>query len=69
MKRDPDGLIKKLKDAIEKTGMPQYELAALIGCPPATLNRWVMGKFAPSVAWQRVIESSVEVQKLFKQSK
>lgn len=62
---DSKAVVVKLKAILERTGLAQYELAQKIGCPPATLNRWIMGKVGLSQAWRKVIETLPEMKKLF----
>lgn len=62
--RNPKQLVAGLKRVLMAKKMPSYELARIIGCPDATLSRWINGAFLPSPAWQKLIENNKEVQRL-----
>lgn len=56
-------LTKALKLLLHKKKIRQYELASLLGCPPTTLNRWLIGKHHISKSWISVIENHPQLGK------
>lgn len=59
-------LLDEIRLILEMTGMKQYELAELIGCPPATLSRWLNGKSHITHAYRILIENHLEMKRLLK---
>ncbi len=50
-------LIRQLMTYLERTGKRQYELAAELGVPTPTVNRWIKGKVRISNAYQVILRS------------
>lgn len=57
-----DKLIKQIKFYMEDTGKRQYEVAAEIGAPPQTVNRWLNNAAAISNAYYQVLLAKGIVQ-------
>ena len=49
-------VINQINQYLEKTGRKQYELAADLGAPPPTINRWLTGKTSVSKAYQMLLK-------------
>ncbi len=56
MKNSKD-IIRQLEAYLERTGKKQYELAADIGAPVQTVNRWMTGKTKVSKAYYFVLKT------------
>ena len=49
-------VVNQINKYLEKTGRKQYELAADLGAPPPTINRWLNGKASVSKAYQSLLK-------------
>lgn len=49
--------VRQLNLYLAKTGKRQYELAADIGVPAPTVNRWLTGKSKVSKAYQVILKT------------
>ena len=49
-------MVRELQAHLQRTGKKQYELAAEIGAPVQTVNRWLMGRTKISRAYQVVLQ-------------
>lgn len=49
--------VNQIRSYLDKTGKKQYELAAEIGAPVQTVNRWLTGKTKISHAYVTVLKS------------
>jgi transcriptional regulator with XRE-family HTH domain len=52
-----EDVVKQIRAYLAKTGKKQYELAAEIGAPVQTVNRWLTGKTNASHAYLIVLKS------------
>ncbi len=50
-------IVQEIEKYMNRTGKKQYELAAEIGVPPQTVNRWLNGKAAVSKAYSVILKS------------
>lgn len=50
-------LVRQINAHLERTGKRQYELAAELGVPAPTVNRWLNGKAKVSKAYQVILKS------------
>jgi plasmid maintenance system antidote protein VapI len=50
-------LARQISSYLARTGKKQYELAAEIGAPVQTVNRWLNGKAKVSRAYQVILKS------------
>lgn len=50
-------LARQIDSYLARTGKKQYELAAEIGAPVQTVNRWLNGKAKMSRAYQVILRS------------
>jgi len=50
-------VVRKIGAYLEKTGKKQYELAAEIGAPVQTVNRWLRFKAKVSRAYREILKS------------
>ena len=49
--------VRQISAYLSRTGKKQYELAAELGVPPPTVNRWMNGKAKISKAYQTILKS------------
>lgn len=54
-------IIKALKKIMLSRGLRQYQLAAVLGVPASSLNRWMKGKHWISPAWMTLIKNNTEI--------
>jgi len=47
--------LKEIAEFLISSGKKQYELAAEIGIPPQTLNRWLKGRTKVSNAYTKIL--------------
>ncbi len=50
-------MVRQLNAYLMRTGKKQYELAAELGVPAPTVNRWLNGKVHISKAYQTILKS------------
>ena len=50
-------LVRQINAYLARTGKRQYELAADLGVPAPTVNRWLNGKAKVSRAYQVILKS------------
>ena len=50
-------LVRQLNAYLQRTDKRQYELAAELGVPAPTINRWLNGKVKISKAYQTIMRS------------
>ena len=50
-------VVKQVSAYLARTGLKQYELAAEIGAPVQTINRWLNGKAKVSRAYRVILKS------------
>ena len=50
-------LVREIEAYMMRTGKKQYELAAEIGAPVQTVNRWINGKAKVSRAYEVILRS------------
>ncbi len=50
-------MVRQIKAHLMRTGKRQYELAAELGVPAPTVNRWLNGKAKVSRAYQVIMRS------------
>ena len=50
-------MVRQLSAYLMRTGKKQYELAADLGVPAPTVNRWMNGKAKISKAYQTILKS------------
>ena len=50
-------LVRQINAYLARTGKKQYELAAEIGAPVQTINRWLNGKAKVSRAYQVILKT------------
>ena len=48
-------ILRQLRQYLAQTGRRQYELAAAIGAPPQTVNRWLTGDATVSKAYYNLM--------------
>lgn len=54
---DKEVALREIRAYLERTKMKQYELAAEIGAPVQTVNRWLTGKTRISKAYVSVLKA------------
>ena len=50
-------VVRQMSAYLQRTGKKQYELAAEIGAPVQTVNRWLTGKTGVSRAYKVILRS------------
>jgi len=50
-------VIRQINSYLDRTGKKQYELAADIGAPSTTINRWLTGKTKVSRAYLSILKT------------
>jgi len=50
-------VIRQINAYLDRTGKKQYELAAEIGAPVQTVNRWLTGKTKVSRAYRAILKT------------
>ena len=50
-------MVRQINAYLMRTGKRQYELAADLGVPAATVNRWLNGKAKVSKAYQSILRT------------
>ena len=49
--------VRQINAYLQRTGKRQYELAAELGVPAPTVNRWLNGKAKVSKAYQSILRT------------
>lgn len=50
-----DETAKEIKEILKRKGITQFKLAAILGCAPATVSRWIKGKAKMDQAYKQLI--------------